>query len=184
VKGGVGVKKTASSAQKEFERVYEDTYDYIYRYVLTKIGSQEAVKDIVQNVYMNYYQKLKDKGIGFFKSSKHYLLKTAKHIIADYYRNGGGEFVQNIDEIEIVDERALKKMESYDSYTFDSIMSALRRSDEITYQIFVMHFVYDCTIKETASRLGISESTVKSKMYRALKKLKREYKEESAYESI
>lgn len=45
--------------------------------------------------------------------------------------------------------------------------------DKTTHQILVMRFVYDYTLEQTAADMEIPLSTVKTKYYRALKKLSR-----------
>lgn len=64
-------------------------------------------------------------------------------------------------------------------------MSYLKSSDDTTYRIFVLHYQYGYTIKKTASYLGLSQSTVKSRLYRTLDKLKKTYceKEEQSNEN-
>ena len=72
-------------------------------------------------------------------------------------------------------------LENDDSFTYEEILSCLKDMDETTYKIFLLHFGHDYTIEKTANTLGLAESTVKSKLYRTLKKLKKEIKEGERY---
>jgi RNA polymerase sigma-70 factor (ECF subfamily) len=45
----------------------------------------------------------------------------------------------------------------------------------------MLHFGQGLTLKETASALSMEESTVKTKMYRMLKKLKKSVKEDDGH---
>ena len=76
-----------------------------------------------------------------------------------------------------IDEKALDSLENDDGFTYEEILQCLKESDEVTYRIFLLHFGHDYTIEKTAKTLGLAESTVKSKMYRALKKLRKQMKE-------
>lgn len=165
-------------ARDSFERIYDSTYDYIYKFLILKVSSRETAEDILQSVYLDFYKRMLT-GERVL-DPKHYLLRMAKHRVADYY-SGKRDTESLEDNIEIVDEKELDRLENDDSYTYDEIMQSLKSTDELTYKIFLLHFAHDYTIERTAKTLGLAESTVKSKMYRALKKLRKELKEDERY---
>ena len=163
-----------NEVRERFEQVYNKTYDYINRFLLCKISSRETAEDILQSVYLKFYDKLKSDAV--ILDAKHYLLRIAKHAVADYYKSRRMD--ESIEEhIDIVDEKALDKMENDDSFTYEEIMESLKNMDDVTYRIFMLHYVHDYTIEKTAEIVGLSPSTVKSRMYRAIKKLQNEIKE-------
>lgn len=164
--------------RERFEQIYNSTYDYIYKYLICKADSRETAEDMLQSVYLSFYKRmLAGERV---LDPKHYLLRSAKHRVADYY--SGRKQTESLDDgVEIVDEKALEKMESDDMFAYDEIMRSLKEADDTTYKIFQLHFGHDYTIEKTAKTLGLAESTVKSKMYRALKKLKKEMKEGERY---
>lgn len=164
--------------KERFEKIYNSTYDYIYRFLAIKVSPREAAEDILQSVYLDFYKRMLT-GERVL-DPKHYLLRMAKHRVADFY-SSRKEAESLEDNIEIVDEKALEQMENDDSYTYEEIMRNLKNVDEMTYKIFLLHFGHDYTIGKTAKTLGLSESTVKSKMYRALKRLKKEMEEGERY---
>jgi RNA polymerase sigma-70 factor (ECF subfamily) len=111
---------------------------------------------------------------------KHYLLRMAKHSLADHY--SARIVMESIDEAkDVVDEDALRQLEQTDSYIYEEVLEQLKAADELTYRIFLLYFGYDLTIKQTAKALGVAEMTVKNKLYRTLKKLKKEMKEGENY---
>lgn len=167
-----------NDVRERFEKIYNSTYDYIYKFLILKSDSRETAEDILQSVYLAFYKKMLsgDRVL----DPKHYLLRSAKHGLADYYsRRRNSESLD--DGVEIIDEKALEQLQQDESFTYQEILESLQESDEVTYRIFLLHFGHDCTIGETAKKLGLAESTVKSKMYRALKKLKKELKEGERY---
>lgn len=166
------------NVRERFEMIYNKNYDYIYKYLIVKSDSRETAEDILQNVFLNFYkhmlagEKILD--------PKHYLLRSAKHGLADHFRSK--RVTDSIDDgIEIIDEKALDSLENDDGFTYEEILQSLKNSDEVTYRIFILHFGHDYTIEKTAKTLGLAESTVKSKMYRALKKLRKQMKEGERY---
>ena len=164
--------------RKRFEDIYNSTYDYIYKFLVLKSDSRETAEDILQSVYLAFYKRMLsgEKVL----DPKHYLLRMAKHGLADHYSRR--RISESLDDgVEIVDERSLDRLENDNGFTYDEIMREIKGMDETTYKIFLLHFGHDYTITKTANTLGLAESTVKSKMYRAVKKLKKRSKEGEGY---
>ena len=167
-----------NEVRERFAKIYDANYDYIYKYLLVKTDSRETAEDILQNVFLSFYKRMLagDKVL----DPKHYLLRAAKHKLTDHYRSR--RVTESLDNsVEIVDEKALGELENDSGYAYEEIMQSLKEADEVTYKIFVLHFGHDYTIEKTAKTLGMAESTVKSKLYRSLKKLKNRAKEGEGY---
>ena len=163
---------------QRFEMIYNNTYDYLYKYLLLKADSRETIEDILQNVYFAFFKKMQE-GANIL-DPKHYLLRMVKHKLADHYSSR--IVMESIDEaMEVVDEDELRKLERSDGFIYEEVLASLKASDETTYRIFLLHFGYDLTIKETAKQLGVAEMTVKNRLYRTLKRLKKEIKEDGRY---
>ena len=167
-----------------FIKIYDDTYDYICRYLTSKLDSREHIQDALQSVYLDFYRSLVNCD-GRIKNAKHYILRIAKRYVADHYRSADKNAFENIDDLDISDETVFRRLENDSSFDYEQVMSQLRRADDLTYRIFVLHYQYDYTIKKTALCLGLSPSTVKSRLYRTLSKLKKIYceKEEQSNEN-
>ena len=57
----------------------------------------------------------------------------------------------------------------------DAIWNYLKTKDIHTARIFYLYFVSEMTFKEIANELGQKESTIKSNLYRMLKKLRKDF---------
>ena len=57
----------------------------------------------------------------------------------------------------------------------ESIWKYIKTEDKNIAKIFYMHFMLDMTLKEIAEQLEQNESTVKSNLYRTMKKLKKNF---------
>ena len=162
----------------------KDTYDYIDRYLTSKLPTRDLIEDALQSVYLDFYRSLITTE-GKIKNVRHYVLRIAKHYVADHYRQQPKATFEDITDLNIPDEKALATLENADFFDYEQVMSYLKSSDDTTYRIFVLHYQYGYTIKKTASCLGLSQSTVKSRLYRTLDKLKKTYceKEEQSNEN-
>ncbi|MBR1738759.1 MAG: sigma-70 family RNA polymerase sigma factor [Ruminococcus sp.] len=167
--------------KEQFVGLYESTYDKAYRYAAVKTGSPDAAEDILQEIYLKIYRLMLSGGR--IRDPKHYVMRAVKRAAADYY--SAKAVTESIEETEIVDEAALRQLENDDGYLFDEVMRRIRDFDENTYRIFLLHFKYGLTLKAAAKELDLAESTVKSKLYRGLRRIKETTgKEGGQYESI
>jgi len=163
-----------SSVKERFEVIYDKTYDSVYRYLITKVSPREAAEDILQNCYLEFYKKMLE-GEQILMP-KHLLMRMAKRRAADYYRSYTP--TEDLDDnIAICDEKALKELEKDSSFEYEHIMKLIAESDDAAYRIFYLHFHCGHTLEKTARELSMSESTVKTKIYRTLKKLKKQLTE-------
>lgn len=163
-----------SDPKDTFIKAYNDTYDYISRYLNSKLSPDQSAEDALQSVYLDFYRSLINTD-GEIKNVRHYILRIAKRYVADHYKEHSKNTFEDIDDLNIADEKALSTLENADFFDYEQVMSYLKSSDDTTYRIFVLHYQYGYTIKKTASCLGLSQSTVKSRLYRTLEKLKKTY---------
>ncbi|MBQ8966478.1 sigma-70 family RNA polymerase sigma factor [Ruminococcus sp.] len=171
-------KKDVSS---QFQKIYDDTYDYIYRYVMSKADTRENAEDLIQNVYLTFYRKML-KGFTAL-DPKHYLLRIAKNDLADHFGSDavrrGMITVENIDDhYDIPDDDALTALEQTECTAYEGVMEELKKQDITAFNIFMLHFGRGLTLRETAAALKMGESSVKTKLYRMLKRLKKTVKED------
>lgn len=159
------------------QQVYNDTYEKILKYVIAKCNNAEEVKDIIQNVYFNFYKTLEKREIENYTK---YLFGIAKNEIYKTYgilnviKNNIPIFSLNPIELEFNKEDALMINEDLDvNLICHEIYTYLQKGDRLIWKIFILHFKCDMKIKDISKTLNISESTVKNKLYRTIKELKK-----------
>ena len=120
--------------------------------------AKDAVSEAVANAWANLH-KLKD-------DSKFdaWLLKAVYNEAKDIYKKNRA--YKDITEL----SEAFSSGADMGNVEFFDLLSRCG-FDKITHQILVMRFVYDYTLEQTAKDMEIPLSTVKTKYYRALKKL-------------
>ena len=161
------------------QEVYSKTYDDILRFVVSKCNNIEDVQDIVQNVYFNFYKALNTKEIENYTK---YLFGIARNEIFKTYgilgvlKNNIPIFSLKATDIEFNKDDALTVNENFDSALIcNEIYKYLEDGDSLTFKIFILHFKYDTKIKDISKSLKISESTVKNRLYRTIKELKKKF---------
>lgn len=159
------------------QQVYNDTYESILRYVIAKCNNIDDAKDILQNVYFNFYKALEKREIENYTK---YLFGIAKNEIYKTYgvlgiiKNNLPIFSLTATELEFNKDDALIVNEDFDiNLLCDEIYTYLQKGDKLIWRIFILHFKCDMKIKDISSTLNISESTVKNKLYRTIKELKK-----------
>ena len=148
--------------KEEFEIIYNEHYKLLYKvaygYVLNKCDSE----DIVQDTFVKFYRAHKT-----FTSSdslKYYLIRMTINQRIDYIRHNKKIVSVNQEDIESLPDEVSNKNEMI----WECVCSLKEK-----YRTVIILYYYDTySIKEIASILKISESSVKMRLSRARSILK------------
>lgn len=158
-----------------FESVYQQTYDTIAKYVYFKVPQLADAEDIVQNVYLRYYREviLKQK---YVDHPQAYLLGIAANELKKFYATKSRQPIQldstEVDPLDNVPDDADVHLEVINTFTQDLVAQAVRELSPVDQKILSGHFRFEMTFSELAKQLDLSENTVKTRYYRALKTLR------------
>lgn len=168
---------------EELIRLYADDVLKVCNFYL---GKRSQAEDAFQDVFIRVMNK-KDSFSGNCPV-KYWLLTIAKNICKDYIKSSWstrvGSFEQSSEDddsseytVEINDSRhPVDGHEQEDEY-FDSLepegalWEAIQKLPEPAKEVILLRYYYDLDNDEIAQCLGISESTVRSRLFRARKKL-------------
>lgn len=164
-------------ALKNFEQIYEDTYNVLLNFIICKCSNLDDVNDILQDVYLDLYKILeKEKNIDDYRN---FVIGIAKNKIKKYFslknKIKSISIFQQVDDEEIIidiDAKIDLESEFINKNNIDQIWKYLKIENINLAKIFYLYFVQEVTFKEIARELNMNESTVKSRLYRMLKKLK------------
>ena len=139
----------------------------LYLSALSILRNKEDAKDALQEaIYLAYKEQdtLKEKCA--FKAW------ITKIVINESYKiyNRRKRFI----DISESDNLCFQSADNDDLHFFD-IISHLKKSDKT---IIILRFYNDCSIEEISNLLKMPLSTVKSRLYRALKKIKNEMEDD------
>ena len=170
-----------------FNNIYDKTYKKLLLYVLKRCSNIEDVSDILQETYAEVYLTINKKGIDYIKNYDAFVIKIAKTKIFKHYK-----FIEKIknfipifslnnkdDNITFCDF----KIEDYsieddiiNNTLVEEISDYIKRKPIDIQRIFYLYYYFEMTISEISKQLSIKESTVKSKLYRTLKDIRKLYK--------
>lgn len=157
----------------ELVRAY---YDEIYRYLRKQISDGDTALDLTQEVFISILKSIRrydpKKGASF----RTWVYKIATDKTIDYFRSRTSERTETfpIDEVELADETDFTR--HFENQDFaERICSFVNTLPPDTQKIFRLHIFGGYTFAEIAKQMQLPESSVKTKYYRLLNTLRKEF---------
>lgn len=161
-----------------FETIYRATFNTISKYVYFKVAQLSDAEDIVQAIYIDFYNYIikKNKSV---ENVQAYLTQIANHELSKYYKTKNELPItfseENLKVLENIQDESDLEFEILSSNDSNKVFTLVKNLSLIDQKILGARFRYDMTFKEIAQLLSLSESTIKTRYYRALKELKKLY---------
>ena len=162
-------------SKKDADQLVRSYYDEIYIFVLRQINDAETALDLTQDIFIAVLQSIsayKKEMAGF----RTWVYRIATNKVIDY-RKKYSPIVVDIEEIEIIEQndyienwmqrKQKKKIEEF-----------VCKYQALIQQIFRLHIYGEYTFAEIAKLLDTPEATVKTKYYRLLKDIRKEFADE------
>jgi len=171
----------AQDVATRFEEIYHSTYKKVLTYITAKCRHTADIADIFQDTYMELYQVICKRGLDYVANDEAFALWLAKKKLARYYSLRVRlqmlvSFKGAEDETDLSDFEA-DAFATEDFAVNHALLEAARQfiqaQPEVVQKVFYLHYEVDLTIAEVAKALSMKESTVKSKLYRTLKELRK-----------
>jgi len=154
------------------------------KFVITKCGRVADINDILQETYLELYQLLNKRGVGYVTNEKALVLRIAKQKIAKYYSlterlkifvsmtttNDDGEETE-LSEFEA--DTFLTEDFVVNQVMFETVRQFIQQKPEVVKKIFYLFYDVGLTIPEIAKELYVKESSVKNKLYRTIKEMRK-----------
>jgi len=158
---------------QHFEAIYDQYRERIRNYIAVKTNAA-AADDLTQQAFLKAMENYH-----LFKNNSRiftWLFKIAQNIVKNEYRtrSRNKEIVHEV--IDFQSQSISLDVAKNVDIRLD-ISAALAQLNELDQQIISLRFFVDCTISEISRIIGMPESAVKNRLYRALNKLKEELKE-------
>lgn len=168
-----------------FHELYDATHEKVLAYIIVKCGNTEDISDIFQETYMEIVSVIRKHGIAYMKNPEAFVMQIAKRKIYRHYKllerlratMGWSDLAEDYSENSNMEKVSFEEG-IMNQVTIDLAMQYLGQQEEQIKKIFYLHYYMDKTIKEVSELLLINESTVKSKLYRTLKGIRKYLLEE------
>lgn len=163
-------KKLKTGDKDSFDLLYQEYYLVLYRTALLILGNREDAEDVLQDTFVSIYKKART--LSDFEKLKPWIFSILKNTSYTRYKKRKREFP---------DEFVLDKAEESPTYLGEDdfaekseIQDALMTLKEKEREVLVFYYYNDFSIEEIASICKTFQGTVKSRLYRARKNLKKE----------
>lgn len=162
-------KSDENAANELIAHFYPSIYAYVYKQTLNKELSMDLTQEIFISMLHSIHQ-YDDKKASF----KTWLYRIATYKVVDYFRSRHYTYAQSTDSMEFVEVAATSDFAIELEYKEDiqrvtEMLNAFHVKDQ---QILRLKLFAEHTFSEIASTLDIPESSIKTKYYSAIKKIK------------
>ncbi len=155
---------------QEFQSFYQENLGLIYRYIYSKVGNREEAEDLTSQIFIKAVRSV-DLERGPHSMQK-WLFQVARTTIADYWRSYYRISVSSLEELLDAGWEGPVEEDAVDTSTtpMERVQRILQALPEHYREVLTCRFLLNLSIKETALRLGLTESNVKVLQFRALKR--------------
>jgi len=165
----IKLKSNQVAANELIYKYYKDIYAYMYKQTLNK----ELSMDLTQEIFISMLQSISnyDEGKSSFRT---WLYKIATNKLIDYYRS---RQYKNSSILVSIDDYALHETEDFtisieNKQEAQTIIGIVNRFDASSQLIVRLKIFAQYTFIEISNVLNVSESTVKTRYYSIIKKIK------------
>ena len=174
------VNQARAGSKSAFEQLVDLFHEDIFRMVYYRTRARMDAEDITQEIFLNAFKSLsKLKKVEQFRI---WLIRIGVNRISDFYRKkrvraifGAYPDDDNIDQSDITNNNQPEAMNNLLKQEFwKHIGVMLEKLSSMEREVFLLRFMDHLNITEISQVLKRSESTVKTHLYRALKKFRKE----------
>ncbi len=160
------IKKIKKGDQRAFKKLYDVYADYSLRTAYGITGNQADAADIVQEVFIKLYRN-----IHLFDMKRPFKPWFYQLLVNEARRYIGKKAKQ---AISVESEELLDYLHTgtEDEVDFEDLENALDKLEENHRTVLILKYLNDFTEKEIAEILELNLNTVKSRLYKARRKLK------------
>lgn len=165
-------RNSKSSADELISKYYKEIYIYVFK----QTSDKEISMDLTQEIFISMLKSLHsfDENKSSFRT---WLYRIATNKVVDYFRSRNYRYTTLIETIE---DRQIEDMTDFTvnlehKEDVEKIQTIVNKLSSEHQEIFRLKIFLEATFLEISKILELSESTVKTKYYSIIKKIKKEF---------
>lgn len=164
----------AKKDPKAFGHIYEKYFDRIFNFILRQTDDEELAGDLCSQTFVNALNNLKRYEFRGIPVSA-WLYKIAGNEVNKHYRKSKKSKIFSIEEVRIK-ELIEQSDDNWDEEMITKLLAFMKELPMDMLQVLELRFYEDRDFKEIAYILDMTESGAKMRTYRALDKLRKNFK--------
>lgn len=173
------IKKAKAGSRVAFERLADQYYGNIFRMIYYRTQNYMDAEDLTQEVFLKAYR-----GLSRLADEEHFkgwLFRIAVNRVHDFHRRK--KFLRLFKSLTKDEDAHMEPQTPSDSGPLEALTRKRFRQESETFlsrlsrmekDVFMLRFIDQLQINEIAAALNKGESTVKTHLYRALSKFKKD----------
>ncbi|WP_172253450.1 RNA polymerase sigma factor [Saccharibacillus deserti] len=152
-------------------------YDDIYRFVRRQVSSDDLALDLTQDIFISILRSIghyEGRGGASFRT---WIYRIAANKLIDWYRSRAyrnSAMTMTLDDIEPIDAGDFTTQLESDEF-IAQVFEFVGELPPDTQKIFRLHLFGGCTFREIAEMVDLAEGSVKSRYYRLINQLGKEF---------
>ncbi len=169
--------KQDKSSGDAFAQLYDEYLDKVYRYIQYRVNNMHLAEDLTSSVFekalANFARYSSDKA-----SFSTWIFAIARNTVIDYYRVDGKRHTVPVEEAVDKPSGDLSPEEEFEKKEeVRKLRMCLAQLPNEEHEIIRLKFGAELNNRQIAKILGLSESNVGTRLYRAVRKLREGFTE-------
>jgi len=152
------------SCYPDWETVYADNAIWVYRMIVKRIGNVPDAEDLTAEVFLAALRPLRTTAT--VAHVRGYLRATTRTVLAAHWRQTLGCEITSIEDVPDLPHEAEHAVHSVTAQQVHRMLAAL---PDHYRRILELRFLQGCSVKESASQMGVSVANAKILQHRALR---------------
>ena len=161
--------------RRQFVKFYDKYAPRIYRFVYLKVNSPQDSEDLTSEAFFKFWRNISEKN-NKIDNPRALLYKIANNLVIDLYRKKSRtELILDPEDsvlAKIKDKTDLNKKLNLD-YDIIKMRKAISKLKQEHQNIIIWHYLDDFSAKEIAQILEKPEGSIRVKIHRGLKELRK-----------
>jgi RNA polymerase sigma-70 factor, ECF subfamily len=167
------LQKAGRGDEAAFLALYERHRDTVFRFAYRMLGSAALAEEVTHDCFLSLVRRP-----GAFDPTRAalrtYLYAAVRNLSAKHLRRHGGEFsVEDLDDEPEAEEREGPLSRLLDAELSDEVRKAVMALPELQREVIILVEFEELSLAETAAVVGADVGTIKSRLHRARRRLRR-----------